>query len=49
MMGHTIGEPPNAVVDWPAVAMSFANPDDSQGFGGGGQGNITFLHNGLKN
>ena len=38
MMGHTIGEPPQAVVDWPAISMSFANPDDSQGFGGGGQG-----------
>lgn len=42
MMGHTIGEPPQAVVDWPAMSMSFANPDDSQGFGGGGQGKDTF-------
>ena len=38
MMGHVIGEPPQAVVDWPAMGTSFANPDYSQGFGGGGQG-----------
>lgn len=38
-MAHTHGEPPNAIVDWPAVGLSFANPDDS-GLGGGGQGNV---------
>ena len=37
LMAHTHGEPPNAIVDWPAVGLSFANPDDS-GLGGGGQG-----------
>jgi len=38
-MAHTHGEPPNAIVDWPSVGLSFANPDDS-GLGGGGQGNV---------
>ena len=38
-MAHPHGEPPNAIVDWPAVGLSFANPDDS-GLGGGGQGNV---------
>ena len=41
-MAHTHGDPPNAIVDWPAVGLSFANPDDS-GLGGGGQGKLTNL------
>ena len=42
LMAHTHGEPPNAIVDWPSVGLSFANPDDS-GLGGGGQGNIYII------
>ena len=41
-MAHTHGEPPNAIIDWPAVGLSFANPDDS-GLGGGGQGKSIVL------